>query len=228
LLVVGHLRDPLLLSEITEKFCGIAGDNGVCGNILSDDATRTHDGVFANYDVAKNGGTRADGSAFLHHRSLDDPILFGLQLSVARHSTRIAVVDECDAVAHEDPVFDVHAFTYKGMTRDFAVLADFCVFLYLNECADFRVVPNLAAIEIDELRKLDVCSQSHVGRDTELLATRGMHRSVRRFVIGDFHFVQTRTRATLDQLGGRFFGISISSKMLLSREPWSLTHAAML
>ena len=40
--------------------------------------------------------------------------------------------------------------------------------------------------------------------------------------------VQTRNRATLAQLGGKFLGTSISSKMLLSREPWSLTQSAIV
>jgi len=74
-----------------------------------------------------------------------------LQFSVGRGSPRIAVVDECDAMADKDPVFDVHAFTYKGVTGDLAVLADFCVFLYLDKGANFCVIPDLAPIEIDEL-----------------------------------------------------------------------------
>ena len=158
----GHLGDPLLLSEITKKSCGIAGDNGICGNILGDDAARTNDGVFANYDVWKNGGTGADGSAFLYNGSLDDPILVGLQFAVGRNGSRIAVVDERDAVADKDAVFDIHAFTNKGVTGDLAVLANLRVFLYLDKGANFCVVPDEAAIEINESRQPHSLSELYI------------------------------------------------------------------
>jgi hypothetical protein len=42
------------------------------------------------------------------------------------------------------------------VTRDFAVIADEGVFLDLDEGADLYVVPDRAAIKIDELRELYV------------------------------------------------------------------------
>src|SRR5260370_33931427 len=110
---------------------------GVCRKLLGYSAVRNNDGVFAEYYNWKNSGTGADGSAFIYNGSLDDPILFGLQFSVGRDGSRIAVVVECHAVADKDDVFDIHAFTYKSVTGVLSVLYDIRVFLYLYKDANF-------------------------------------------------------------------------------------------
>ena len=56
----------------------------------------------------------------------------------------------------EDFVLDRHAFTDEGMTRYLAPFADLGILLNLNKGADFAVIANLTAIEIDEIRELDV------------------------------------------------------------------------
>ncbi len=51
LLGSGHLRDPLLLSNVTENFCGIAGNNCIRWNIFGDDTACANDGVLADYNI---------------------------------------------------------------------------------------------------------------------------------------------------------------------------------
>src|SRR6202790_2043255 len=163
------LSDPFLLSDIAKNSCGIASDDGICGNILGDNAAGTDDGVFPNYDLGKNGRTRADGSAFSHHSSLHDPVLLGLQLAVGIHSPRVAVIYKRDAVADEDTVFDVHSFADEGMAGDLAVLSNSGVLLNFDKGPDFRVVINFAAIEIDEFRESNVLAEFHVWCNTDIV-----------------------------------------------------------
>ena len=44
----------------------------------------------------------------------------------------------------------------------------FCIFLNFNEGAYLRVVPDLATVEVDKLRKLDVVSDLHIRRNAEV------------------------------------------------------------
>ena len=57
------------------------------------------------------------------------------------------------------------AFTDEGVAGNLAALADGGVFLNLDKGADFRFVANLTAIKVDELGKLDILPQLHVGCD---------------------------------------------------------------
>jgi hypothetical protein len=66
-------------------------------------------------------------------------------------------------VAHEYVIFDGDAFANEGMARNLAVLADLGVFLDLDKSADFCVVGDFTAVQIDKWRQLYVLSQSDVG-----------------------------------------------------------------
>ena len=59
-------------------------------------------------------------------------------------------------------VFDINAFTNKSVAGNLAAFTDGGVFLDFNERANFRVVANLAAVQIDELGKADAVSQFHI------------------------------------------------------------------
>jgi hypothetical protein len=94
----------------------------------------------------------------MHYRLLNLPVRFGLQVTFASGCPRVKVVDERYAVADKDVVFDLYALTDKGMAGDLAAAAYARIFLNLNEGTDFRLVSDLAAIQIDELRELHILS----------------------------------------------------------------------
>src|SRR5260370_17618911 len=75
-------------------------------------------------------------------------------------------------MAHENIVFNGHPFANKTMARDLAILADSGVFLNLYEGAYLGVIANFTAVEIDELGKLHILSQLHIGRDTVVFVHR--------------------------------------------------------
>ncbi len=136
--------------------CRIAGDNRVGRDVACDDAAGADDGAFADRDVGENRGAGSDRSALLHERALDLPVARRLKLSGRRRRPRIGIVDEGDAVADEDVVLDRHTFADERVTRDLAAPPDGRVFLDLDERPDRRLIADLAAVEIDELRELDV------------------------------------------------------------------------
>src|ERR1019366_6402140 len=72
-------------------------------------------------------------------------------------------------MTNKNLVFNRHAFTDKGMTGDFAFLADFGIFLNFNERPNLRIVSHFATVEVDELRKLYVRADLHVGRNTPVI-----------------------------------------------------------
>src|ERR1700676_4966377 len=189
------LSDPFLLSDIAKNSCGIASDDGICRNILGDNAAGTDDGVFPNYDLGKNGRTRADGSAFSHHSSLHDPVLLGLQLAVGIHSPRVAVIYKRDAVADEDTVFDVHSFADEGIAGDLAVLSDSGVLLNFDKGPYFRVIVNFAAVEINKLGESDILAQLHVRSNADVLRDGQAALSVGWVLSGGlFHGLNPRSR----------------------------------
>jgi hypothetical protein len=52
------------------------------------------------------------------------------------------------------------------MAPDFAVGADSCPLLDLNECANLCLVPDLATVKVDKSVDLHIATQLHVWRDT--------------------------------------------------------------
>src|SRR6266404_4935319 len=116
LLGSGHLRDPLLLCDVTENFCRIAGNNCVCRNILGDYTARANDSVFADHHIREDRGSRTYRGSLFYQCSLNGPILFGLQFTVRGYGTWVAVVDKCDAMADKNAVFDLNALTDKRVT----------------------------------------------------------------------------------------------------------------
>jgi hypothetical protein len=75
-------------------------------------------------------------------------------------------------MSNQHVVLNDDAFADKGVARDLAASANTGIFLDLDECADLRLVPDLAPVQIDELREPDVLPQFHVVRD----AVVGVHR----------------------------------------------------
>ena len=71
-------------------------------------------------------------------------------------------------MADEHVILDGHAFADEGVAGDLAPPANAGILLNLDEGADLGFVADLAAIEIDELRKLDVFPELHVGRNAHV------------------------------------------------------------
>jgi hypothetical protein len=63
---------------------------------------------------------------------------------------------------NEDVIFDGNPLTDEGVAGDFAAAADLGVFLDFDERADFGLAPDLASVEIDELREPDILAQFYV------------------------------------------------------------------
>ena len=115
---------------------------------------------------ARIGRSRADRSALLYQgpSRLSSPFRFG-----ARRPAPVArgygVVDKCHAVTDEDVVLDRHALANEGVARDLAAPSNPRVLLDLNKSADLCFVADLAAVQIDELRKLDGLAELHIRRN---------------------------------------------------------------
>src|SRR5437868_4426179 len=71
-------------------------------------------------------------------------------------------------MANKNTVFDRHTFTDESMTGNLAAFADARIFLYLDKCTDFRLIPDLAAVKIDELRERNFPAESHIRRDAKV------------------------------------------------------------
>src|SRR5271157_5512162 len=71
-------------------------------------------------------------------------------------------------MANEDIVLDGYPLANKGMARNLAALADFGVFLHLNKCSDLCLVPDFAAVQIDELGQFHITTQLYICRHTEI------------------------------------------------------------
>ena len=151
----------------------VAGYNGVGWNVFGDDAAGADDGLFANGHAAEQGGTRPDRCTPFDERRDALPVGSGLQCAIAVGGAWEPVVDESNIMSHKHFVLDDHAFTDKGVTGDLAALADPRVFLDLNEGPDFRIVADVASVEVGEPEDTDVLAEFDVGRDLLVERHRG-------------------------------------------------------
>ena len=143
----------------------IAGYCDACGNIFGNDGARADDGALTDGDPAQDSGVAPDAGLGLHNRRNDVPVKFSLECAACGCRARILVVDEDDAMADENFVFDRDAFTDKAMRGNFAVATYACTFLDFDERADARAVADLAPVEINEVMNFDVAAQLDVRRD---------------------------------------------------------------
>src|SRR4029078_11147717 len=153
--------------EGTQHLCGVANDDCVCRDVVRHGAPGADQRAFTDRDVCEDGGSRSDGGASHHACGFDRPVLLRLQFAVGRGCSRERVVDEHDAMADEDVVFDGHPLADECVAGDLASPADPRVLLYFDECADLRLVADLEAVEVDELRKTDAVSKLDVRRDAD-------------------------------------------------------------
>ena len=71
---------------------------------------------------------------------------------------------------------DGHAFADEGMARDLATSANSRALLNLDKRADLCLVPNFAAIKVDESKDLDVATEPDVWRDSLIIGRLTVHR----------------------------------------------------
>ena len=73
-------------------------------------------------------------------------------------------------MSDEDVVFNHHTLADEGVAGDLAALADAGILLDLDESPDLGLVPDLASVQIDELRQPDLGAQLDVlGDGAELV-----------------------------------------------------------
>src|SRR5207247_5811005 len=130
--------------------------------------------ALADRHTAKNGRVAADARASFHGGRHDGPIGISLHRAFVGHRPRVSVVNEIDAVADEDFVFDRDASTDKAVARQFAVAADAGAFLDFDERADLCPVTDFAAVEVDEVVDDYVPAELNVRSDYAELSGHGL------------------------------------------------------
>src|SRR5205085_1647086 len=150
--------------------CGIAGDARAGGNIFSYYRARADYRALAYLDAAEDGRVRADGCAASDDCRFELPVFFGLGRTVGACGARASVVDEHDAVADEDFIFDADALADEGVARNLAARTHAHALLDFDEGADARLVADAAAVEVDEAVDSNVAAQDNVRSDAAELA----------------------------------------------------------
>ena len=93
------------------------------------------------------------------------PIGVGLQLSIRVGCSRIAVIDEGDAVPNENAFLQRDAFADESVAGNLATGPNFSSLLNLYERTNLGLIPDLAAVKIYKPADLDIAPQLHVRRD---------------------------------------------------------------
>src|SRR2546428_1132789 len=166
------IRQPQLGRDQAEDPRRIPSHDRIVRHVAGHDAAGPDDGILPDDHVREDCRPGPDRRASPHQRGLDLPVLLALEFPRRSRRPWIGVVDEGDAVADEDVILDRHAFTDEGVARNLAAPADLRILLDLDERPDLRFVADLAAVQVDELRELDVLPQLDVGRNTEVFVHR--------------------------------------------------------
>src|SRR5262249_32052257 len=138
---------------------GVAGDHRAVRDVVRDDASRADDRLLTDGDAAQDRRAGADRRAPPHEWRLAPPVGGGLQRPRLGRRARIPVVDEDHAVPDEDLVLERHALADEAVARDLAAPANDRVLLDLDEGPDLRLVPDAAAVEVDEVGEGDVVAE---------------------------------------------------------------------
>src|SRR3989441_2689849 len=160
--------------DIPQESRWIAGHDGTSRYVAGDDTAGPDDGILPDDHVREDRCPGPDRRAFPHQRCLDLLVVPGLKSPSRGRRPRVGVVDEGDAVADENVVLNRHAFADEGVARNLTPPAGLRILLDLDERPDLRLVADLAAVQVDELRKFDVLPQLDVGRNAERFI--GLHQ----------------------------------------------------
>ena len=148
----------------------IAHDGRIGSYIFRNDRACADDRPFANRYTAEYGRPAANTGAAFDHRRHRFPIVLSLQLAFGVSRARDFVIDEGDAVADKDFVFDRHAFADKTVAGDFTVATDARVLLNLNERTNPGAVTDLTTVKVDEVMDHNVAAELDIGRDDAKLS----------------------------------------------------------
>src|SRR6185295_6535627 len=166
--------------KVTHDFPWVADHDRVRRHVASHHTAGADQRVLTNHHIRQDGRSRSNRRTLLDQRDFDLPILLCLKCTCLARRTREGVVDKRDVVSDKDLIFDRHAFTNEGVARYFAPLANFGILLNLDKRPDFRIVSNLATIEVDELRKLHVLSHLDVRRNAKMTIAIGLGNTAHR------------------------------------------------
>ena len=144
---------------MTEDPGRISGHDRVGWNVFRDDTAGAHDGILADADVGQDRGARPMDAPFLTTVRSTFQSASVCRFPSGRGGARIGVIDKRHSMPDEDIVFDDDAFADKGVTGDLAALTHRRIFLDFHERTDLGLVPDLAPVQIDELRKPDILPQ---------------------------------------------------------------------
>ena len=137
-----------------QHFRRVAGHYRAVRDALGHHAAGAYDGPFPNGYVGENRRAGPDGGAFPDQRGLDLPVLpLFLQLTRRARRPGVGVVDETTPWPTKTSSSIVTPSQMKVWLEILQFLSDSGVLLDLDERADFGVVANLAAVEVDELRR---------------------------------------------------------------------------
>ena len=129
---------------------------------MSYNAPGTYYGCFAHGHTTENRGIRTDRGSALDQGRNNLPVCLRLKLAGRCRGLGVFVIDKHDTVTHEDFVLYGHTLTNERVALDLTVLTDKGIFLNLHERTNLRAIVNPAAVEVDEVSKLDVLAKNHV------------------------------------------------------------------
>ncbi len=119
-------------------------------HVAGDDCPGPDECTAADPNAAEDDGSAPDRGTSLDDGSQQRPVVGRLERPVVVDGSRIRVVDEHDPVPDEHLVLDLDSLADEGVALDLAPRADRGASLDLYERPDSRVVPDAAAVEVDE------------------------------------------------------------------------------
>ena len=135
-LLTRSLLFRLSVSNVADDPSRNTRDDRIVGDVAGYHCASTYQSALPNADAGENGGIAAQRGAPLNSRWDDLPVGLALELSRVRHSPRVDVVDEHDAMSDKHAVFDMDPFANECVAGDLDVGTDGSTFLNLYESAN--------------------------------------------------------------------------------------------
>jgi glycosyltransferase involved in cell wall biosynthesis len=181
---------------------GISDDDCVGLDVASHDGPCPDERSASDADPARDHGSRTERGAAFDSGRKQLPVVLALEHPL-RGCAWVLVVDENDAVAHEDLVLDLDTAADEGVALNLAVGADANALLDLDERPDAGVVTDLAAVEIGERIDDHVLAEDNVVDQTMW--------SVVRWRIAHLRRVESGVNCPRSRLVSCFRGMDVSS-----------------
>src|SRR6516164_3687232 len=111
----GLTDDPRILAPFADDARRRASNDGMIGYVGHDQRCCTDHRAATDAEIGKDRRVCADRGARPHDRSQHLPIGLALEVAFCCGGVRVKVVDKLHAVANEDLIFDLYAFTNEAM-----------------------------------------------------------------------------------------------------------------